>query len=159
VSKKIKLEGQSFIQWECGIVFGIFKVCGLKITTDTYLEPILTIRRTVPPIAHAYSWRGAKLNKGSCYIMLFVYIKFYYTGRFIIFSVITNIYEKKTKVPTLVKLFTVTGKLKKLFFQTEMSYVSPMVHVSNNSSCQKNFFNFPVAVKNSTKMGPLVFLL
>jgi len=35
------------------------------------------------------------------------------TGRFIIFSVITNIYNKKTKGPTLMELFTPTGKLKK----------------------------------------------
>ena len=34
------------------------------------------------------------------------------------FSVIKNIYNKKTKGPTLVKLFTATGKLKKFFFLT-----------------------------------------
>jgi len=33
------------------------------------------------------------------------------TGRFIMFSVITNIYNKKTKGPTLMKLFTATGNL------------------------------------------------
>ena len=32
------------------------------------------------------------------------------------FSVITNIYNKKTKGPTLMELFTDTGKLKKFFF-------------------------------------------
>jgi hypothetical protein len=32
------------------------------------------------------------------------------------FSVITNIYNKKTKGPTLMELFTATGKLKKVFF-------------------------------------------
>jgi hypothetical protein len=37
------------------------------------------------------------------------------TGRFIIFSVITNIYNKKPKGPTLIELFTATGKLKKGF--------------------------------------------
>jgi len=31
------------------------------------------------------------------------------------FSVITNIYKKKTKGPTLMELFTATGKLKKIF--------------------------------------------
>jgi hypothetical protein len=31
------------------------------------------------------------------------------------FSVITHIYNKKTKVPTLMELFTATGKQKKLF--------------------------------------------
>jgi len=38
------------------------------------------------------------------------------TGRFIMSSVITNVYNKKTKGPTLKELFTVTGKLKKFFF-------------------------------------------
>jgi hypothetical protein len=36
------------------------------------------------------------------------------------FSVITNIYNKKTKGPTLMELFTATGKLKKFFLQLEM---------------------------------------
>jgi hypothetical protein len=41
-----------------------------------------------------------------------------------------------------------------------MCAVSPVVHTSNISSCQKkNFFRFPVAVNNSIKVGPLVFLL
>jgi hypothetical protein len=35
--------------------------------------------------------------------------------------------------------------------------VSPVVHLSNISSCQKNFFSFPVAVNNSIKLGSLVF--
>ena len=38
------------------------------------------------------------------------------TGRFIMFSMITNIYNKKTKGPTLMELFTATGKLKGGFF-------------------------------------------
>jgi hypothetical protein len=33
------------------------------------------------------------------------------TGRFIMFSVIANSYNKKTKGPTLMELFTVTRKL------------------------------------------------
>jgi hypothetical protein len=38
------------------------------------------------------------------------------------FSMITNIYNKKTKGPTLMELFTATGKMKKFFFflQLEM---------------------------------------
>jgi hypothetical protein len=41
-----------------------------------------------------------------------------------------------------------------------MCAVSPVVHTSNISGCQKkNFFSFPVAVNNSIKVGPLVFLL
>jgi len=37
------------------------------------------------------------------------------TGRFIMFFVTTNIYNKKTKGPTLMEVFTATGKLKKKF--------------------------------------------
>ena len=41
-----------------------------------------------------------------------------------------------------------------------MCAVSPMVHTSKISSCQKkNFFSFPAAVNNSIKVGPLAFLL
>jgi hypothetical protein len=41
-----------------------------------------------------------------------------------------------------------------------MCAVLPVVYTSNISSCQKkNFFSFPVAVNNSIKVGPLVFLL
>jgi len=38
------------------------------------------------------------------------------TGRFIMFSMITNIYNKKTKGPTLMEFFTATGKLKKYIY-------------------------------------------
>ena len=37
--------------------------------------------------------------------------------------------------------------------------VTPMVHTSKISSCQKHVFSFPVAVNNSIKVGPFVFLL
>ena len=40
-----------------------------------------------------------------------------------------------------------------------MCAVSPVVHTSNISSCQKKTFSFLVALKNSIKVGPLVFLL
>ena len=40
-----------------------------------------------------------------------VHSSYPYTGRFIMFSVITNIYNKKTKGPTLMELFTSTGRL------------------------------------------------
>jgi hypothetical protein len=36
------------------------------------------------------------------------------------FSVITNIYNKKTKGPTLMELLTAIGKLKQFFWQLEM---------------------------------------
>jgi hypothetical protein len=38
------------------------------------------------------------------------------------FSVITNIYNKKTKGSTLMELFTATGKLKKFFFLTTRDF-------------------------------------
>jgi hypothetical protein len=38
--------------------------------------------------------------------------RFQNTGRFIMFSVITNIYNKKTRGLTLMELFTATGKMK-----------------------------------------------
>jgi hypothetical protein len=38
------------------------------------------------------------------------------TGCFVMFSMITNTYNKKTKGPTLMELYTATGKLKKFFF-------------------------------------------
>jgi hypothetical protein len=44
----------------------------------------------------------------------------HYTRRFIMFFVITNIYSRKTKGPTLIELFTATGKPKKFFRQLEM---------------------------------------
>ena len=47
------------------------------------------------------------------------------------FSVITNIYNKKTKGPTLMELFTATGKLK-TFLTTDKS---------NISICQKKPFS------------------
>jgi len=40
------------------------------------------------------------------------------TGHFIMFSMIMNIYNKKTKGPTLMELFTATGKVKKFFLTT-----------------------------------------
>ena len=50
------------------------------------------------------------------------------------FSMITNIYNKKTKRRTLMELFTATGK-PNFFLQLEMFDVSPVVHTSNISSC------------------------
>jgi hypothetical protein len=34
-----------------------------------------------------------------------------------------------------------------------------LVHLSNVSSCKKNFFSFPVTVNNSINVGPMVVLL
>jgi hypothetical protein len=92
------------------------------------------------------------------------------------FSVITNIYNKKTKGPTLMEFFTATGKMKKLFLTTrdvrcvhhgwhgthryDIQVVTTHTLTHRTSLVVKNnFFSFPVAVKNSIKVGPLVFLL
>jgi hypothetical protein len=151
-----------------------------------------------------------------------VFLRFFGScnGRFIILSVIKNIYNKKTKGPTLMEWFKSTGKLKKCFLTTKdvrcvqhgwhdthrydiqvlathastccndpclkakiiaavnnidaatltrvcskdlnivsMCAVSPVAYTSNISSCQKNFSSFSVAVNNSIKVGPLVYLL
>ena len=48
--------------------------------------------------------------------LLRVRLLYTYVPDFIMFSVITNIYNKKTKGPTLMELFAATGKLKKFFF-------------------------------------------
>ena len=53
------------------------------------------------------------------------------TGRFIMFSVITNIYNKKTKGPTLMELFTATGKL--TIFLTNID-VRRVHHVTRHTS-------------------------
>jgi hypothetical protein len=46
--------------------------------------------------------------------IIYIYVCIY-TGRFIMFSVITNINNKKTKGPTLMELFTATGRLNSVF--------------------------------------------
>jgi hypothetical protein len=52
------------------------------------------------------------------------------TGHFIMFCMITNVYNKKTKGPTVMELFTATGKLKKFFLTTRdvrcTQYVPPL---------------------------------
>ena len=57
-----------------------------------------------------------------CYVILINY-----TGQFIMFSVITNIYNKKTKGPTLMEFFTATGKLKKFFLTYMCQHVDTCV--------------------------------
>ena len=78
------------------------------------------------------------------------------------FSVITNIYNKEIKGPTLAEFFTARGKLKKVFFLTTrdvpcvhhwwhgthrydiqvVTTHASLVHTSNISSCQKKKFQF-----------------
>ena len=73
------------------------------------------------------------------------------------FPLMTNIYNKKTKGPTLMEFFTPTGKLKKYFWQLEMFDVCTMgdtahfetifklsPHTRKHGVCRK-------AVKNSVQ--------
>ena len=67
-------------------------------------------------------------------------VGYYNTGRFIKLSVITNIYNKKPKGPTLMELFTATGKLEKFFFYNWRSSIcEPLVTrhtaIRYSSSC------------------------
>ena len=63
------------------------------------------------------------------------------TGWFIKFSVITNIYDKITKGPSLMEFFTDTGKLKKFFLTTRDVRCAPWMawrtSIRYSSSCQK----------------------
>ena len=56
------------------------------------------------------------------------------TGRFIMFSMITNIYNKKTKGPTLMELFTATRKLKKFFFFYNCRYSVCALQVTRHTA-------------------------
>jgi hypothetical protein len=51
------------------------------------------------------------------------------------FSMITNIYNKKTKGPTLMELFTATGKLKEFWEELEyrinVCHVTPGAHIEH----------------------------
>jgi hypothetical protein len=63
------------------------------------------------------------------------------------FSVITNIYNKKTKGPTLTELFVATGKLKKFFFlnysKHRYNIQVPAIHVNMGA-----LIFFTAAMKN-----------
>ena len=51
-------------------------------------------------------------------IHYYSFVSYVYTGRFIMFSIITNIYNNKTKGPTLMELFTATQKSIQFFLAT-----------------------------------------
>jgi hypothetical protein len=65
------------------------------------------------PLSTPYDPSGMELKNISGQLYTILHTLTCYTGRFIMFSVITNIYNKKTKGPTLMELFTTTDKLKK----------------------------------------------
>jgi hypothetical protein len=51
-----------------------------------------------------------------------------YTGCFIMFSVITNIYNKKPKGPTVMELLTATGKMETVFVTRDIRCVHHWRH-------------------------------
>jgi len=54
-------------------------------------------------------------------------------------SMITNIYKKKTKEPTLLELFTATGKLKKFFDNYRcLTCVPRVTHMRHWHMCSNN---------------------
>jgi len=59
------------------------------------------------------------------------------------FSVITNICNKKTKGPTLMEMFTATGKLKK-FFLTAVQCSGNQPRTSLLDTCHPNPWHAPV---------------
>jgi hypothetical protein len=63
--------------------------------------------------------------KMEVYVYLYVFI-YIYIGHFMMFSAITNIYNKKPKGAVLMEVFTVTGRLKKFFFKLEIFDVCTM---------------------------------
>jgi len=92
------------------------------------------------------------------------------------FSMITNIYNKKTKGLTLffltqLEMFDVctTGDMAHIdtifkFLPHTHQHVDvcvghPWCTLRTSLVVKKYFFSFPVVVKNSIKIGPLVFLL
>jgi len=46
-----------------------------------------------------------------------------------------------------------------LEYRIDVCRVTRGAHIEHLKLSKKNFFTFPVAVKNSIKLGPLVFLL
>ena len=64
----------------------------------------------------SFMWADTEL-KSFCLLFVMILLNCAVnTGRFRMFSVITNIYNKETKGPTLMEFFTATRKLKKFFF-------------------------------------------
>jgi hypothetical protein len=58
------------------------------------------------------------------------------------FSVITNIYNKKTKGPTVMELFTATGKLIFFFLQIEMFDLCTIGYPAHIHTILKFFKNY-----------------
>ena len=115
--------------------------------------------------SHAIHVENTNMSTENSHVESVSYTCNWNTGRFIMFSVITNIYNKKTKGPTSMDFLHLQENWKSFFWQLEMfdvcsigchtrwrvcgnnlnivamCAVSPVVHTSNISSCQKKFFS------------------
>jgi len=67
-------------------------------------------------LAHLLSLFEQVWNLVQHFLSVSQFISSRYTGRFLMFSVTTYVYNKKTKGPTLMEWFTTTGKLTKFSF-------------------------------------------
>ena len=84
----------------------LFCVCSKNVCKKSAWKHLWTKKQIVSNFGH-YVNSNCMFYTGSYRIIC--------TARFIMFSVITNIYSKKTKGPILMELFTATGKLKNVF--------------------------------------------
>jgi hypothetical protein len=97
------------------------------------------------------------------WLVVILAVKATSTGRFIMFSMITNIYNKKTKGCTLMELFTATGLFLVQLEMIDLCTAGGTAHINTIfkflPQTLQHVFSFPLAVNNSIKVGPLVFLL
>ena len=96
------------------------QMCVSNITEETWHQVALTPH--VEEIEYLYCLVRWTFTTLTITARLFCYINVPFlltnTGRFVMLSVIANVYNKKTKGPTLMELFATTRKLKKFFFLT-----------------------------------------
>ena len=122
LEKEIQYTGRSHFMWFLFRDFALMQLENLKHSLNLHILFGSTRFGTDGPWPHLSSVGGLQPVMSLSHTQSCVWIDYVgNTWRFIMFSMITNIYNKKTKRPTLMELFT--------------------------------------AMKNSIKVGPLVFLL
>jgi len=62
------------------------------------------------------------------------------------FSAITNIHNKKTKGPTLMKLLTATGKLKRIFIRQMLYHLDAVWFKTPNAYTQHSTLLFSTSI-------------
>ena len=122
---------------------GFVLFAGVKRATITF--------RSIIPIVIYLPLKSCSFESKHNYLVLFVYLSWRhvsalalnhlqvtrYTGRFIMFSMISNTYNKKTKGPNLMELFTATGKLTKFILTNrDVRFVHNGWHGTNRYDIQ-----------------------